>query len=54
MNSLENMIGELCKVVLPIHEESYRGNANSIIAVCTLSSLDLLRKMAGSDLLHNI
>jgi tetrahydromethanopterin S-methyltransferase subunit A len=54
MNSLGNMIGELCKVVLPIPEESYQGNTDSIIAVCTLSSLDLLKKMANSDILHKI
>ncbi len=54
MNSLGNMIGELCKVVLPIPEESYQGNTDSIIAVCTLSSQDLLKKMANSDILHKI
>ena len=48
MNSLGNMIGELCKAVLPIPEEKYQGNHNSTIAVCTLSSLDLLKKMANS------
>ena len=54
MNSLGNMIGELCKIVLPIPEESYQGNTDSIIAVCTLSSQDLLKKMANSDILHQI
>ena len=54
MNSLGNMIGELCKVVLPIHEESYQGSINSSIAVCILSSLNLLRKMANSSILKHI
>ena len=54
MNSLGNMIGELCNIVLPIPEESYQGNTDSIIAVCTLSSQDLLKKMANSDILHQI
>jgi len=54
MNSLGNMIGELCKVVLPIHEESYQGNPDSAIAICTLSSLNLLRRMANSDILQHI
>ncbi|MDH3278486.1 MAG: tetrahydromethanopterin S-methyltransferase subunit A [Nitrosopumilus sp.] len=54
MNSLGNLIGELCKVVLPISEESYQGNPNSITAICTLSSLDLLKKIANSDLMINI
>jgi tetrahydromethanopterin S-methyltransferase subunit A len=54
MNSLGNMIGELCKVILPIPEEKYQGDQNSAIAVCTLSSLDLLKKMANSDILQEI
>ena len=54
MNNLGNMIGELCKVILPISEESYKGNPNSSIAICTLSSLDLLKKIANSDLMKHI
>ncbi len=54
MNSLGNMVGELCKAILPIPEESYQGNSNSTVAVCTLSSLNLLRKMANSDILQHI
>jgi tetrahydromethanopterin S-methyltransferase subunit A len=54
MNSLGNMIGELCRVILPIPEESYQGNPNSIIAVCTLSSLDLLKEISNSDILLHV
>ncbi len=54
MNSLGNIIGELCKVILPIPEESYQGNSDATIAVCTLSSLDLLKKMANSEILQHI
>jgi len=54
MNSLGNAIGELCKAILPIPEESYLGNPDSIVAICTLSSLDLLKKMAGSDILQQV
>jgi len=54
MNSLGNMIGVLCKVILPIPEESYQGNPDSTIAVCTLSSLDLLKKMANSEVLQHV
>jgi len=54
MNSLGNMIGELCKIVLPIHEETYPGNANSNIAICTLSSLNLLRKVTNSDIFQHV
>lgn len=54
MNSLGNLIGELCKIVLPITEESYQGNLNSSIAICTLSSLDLLKKITNSDILQYV
>ena len=54
MNALGETIGELCKIILPIPEESYRGNPNSSIAVCTLSSIDLLRKFVNSEILNHI
>ncbi|MGD2107236.1 MAG: tetrahydromethanopterin S-methyltransferase subunit A [Nitrosopumilaceae archaeon] len=54
MNSLGNLIGEICKVVLPINEDFYHGNPNASIAICTLSSLDLLKKISSSDLLQNV
>jgi tetrahydromethanopterin S-methyltransferase subunit A len=54
MNSLGNLIGEICKVVLPINEEFYYGNPNASIAICTLSSLDLLKTISSSDLLNNV
>ena len=54
MNSLGNMIGELCRVILPIPEESYQGNPDSIIAICTLSSLDLLKEISTSDILLHV
>ncbi|MFQ5440490.1 MAG: tetrahydromethanopterin S-methyltransferase subunit A [Nitrosopumilaceae archaeon] len=54
MNSIGNLIGELCKVILPIPEELYHGNSNSKFAICTLSSLDLLRKMKNSEILKHV
>ena len=54
MNVLGEAIGELCKVILPIPEEYYRGNSDSSIAICTLSSIDLLKKSATSEILDNI
>ena len=54
MNSLGEIIGELCKVVLPISEEFYHGNSDSTIAVCTLSSIDLLKIFANSEILNDI
>jgi len=54
MNSIGNVIGELCKALLPIPEESYLGNDNSSVAICTLSSIDLLKKISNSELLNHI
>ncbi len=54
MNTLGETIGELCKIILPIPEKSYRGDPNSSIAVCTLSSIDLLKKFVNSEILNHI
>ena len=54
MNALGEAIGELCKIILPIPEEYYSGNSNSSIAVCTLSSIDLLKKLANSEILSHV
>lgn len=54
MNVLGEKIGELCNIILPIPEESYQGNLNSSIAICTLSSIDLLKKLANSKILNHI
>ena len=54
MNVIGEAIGELCKVVLPIHEEYYLGNPDSSVAVCTLSSMNLLKNFANSKILNNI
>ena len=54
MNVIGEAIGELCKIILPIHEEYYLGNPNSTIAVCTLSSMNLLKNFANSEILNKI
>ena len=54
MNSLDNWLGELCKVLLPIPEEYYFGNKNSKIAVCTLSSIDLLKQISKSSTFQDL
>ena len=54
MNALGEKIGELCKIILPIPEEYYQGNPNSSIAVCTLSSIDLLKKFKNSEILNDV
>lgn len=46
MNMLGEMLGEICKIVLPIPQESYRGNSESSVAVCTLSDINLLQELA--------
>ena len=54
MNAIGEYIGELCKIILPINEEFYLGNPDSSMAVCTLSSMDLLRKFSNPDVLNKI
>jgi len=43
MNALGEIAGEICKIVLPIREDIAYGNPRSTVAVCTLSSMSLLR-----------
>ena len=54
MNKIAETIGEICKIVLPIHEEFFFGNPNSKTAICTLASLNLLKSMKNSDILENV
>ena len=54
MNALGEAIGEICKVVLPIPQEFYLGNQDSRLAVCTLSSMDLLKKFKNSEIINQI
>ena len=54
MNAVGEAIGELCKIILPIREEFYLGNPDSHIAICTLSSTDLLKTIANSEILKEI
>ena len=54
MNSLSEIAGEICKILLPIHEEVFYGNPHSRVGICTLSSMGLLREIASSDLLNKV
>lgn len=54
MNTLENAIGKLCKAILPINEEIFFGNQKSTIAICTLSSISLLKEISESDMMEKI
>lgn len=54
MNSIGDIIGKICKAVLPIDEEYYVGNPDSSTAVCTLGSISLLKELKDSDILQNV
>ena len=54
MNILGNIIGEVCKNILPIPEEIYFGNPKSSVSICVLSSISLLKKIKNSELMNNI
>ncbi|MEX0656752.1 MAG: tetrahydromethanopterin S-methyltransferase subunit A [Nitrosopumilaceae archaeon] len=54
MKTLENAIGKLCKAILPINEEMFFGNQKSSIAICTLSSISLLKEISESALMEKI
>ena len=54
MNLIENLAGEICKIILPINEEVFFGNPKSSLAICTLSSINLLKEIVNSDLLSKV
>lgn len=54
MNAIGEVIGEICKAILPIPEEYFTGNPNSSLAICTLSSIDLLKKFSNSEILNDL
>jgi tetrahydromethanopterin S-methyltransferase subunit A len=51
---LDYIFGEICKVLLPIHEETFFGDSNSSVAICTLSSISLLKTIAKSEILPKV
>jgi tetrahydromethanopterin S-methyltransferase subunit A len=53
MKRLDNAAGRLCKALLPIKHEYYLG-AGKAVAICTLSSVDLLQTISKSDLISRI
>ena len=54
MNLIEDIAGELCKILLPIEEEVFFGDPKSNIAICTLSSINLLKEIANSSIITEI
>jgi tetrahydromethanopterin S-methyltransferase subunit A len=51
---LTDVAGEICKILLPIREDVFYGNPASHIAVCTLSSMTLLREISESGFLSKV
>ncbi|MDQ3883560.1 MAG: tetrahydromethanopterin S-methyltransferase subunit A [Thermoproteota archaeon] len=50
---LEKLAGQLCEVLLPIKQEYYLGNGKAL-AICTLSSIDLLETISRSPLMEEL
>jgi tetrahydromethanopterin S-methyltransferase subunit A len=47
--SLENMAGKICETLIPIKHEYYIGRRGKKIAICTLSSIQLLEDIYKSS-----
>ena len=54
MSSMERLAGRLCEILFPIKEEYFLGNPKGTTAVCTLTSVRLLRKLANKANLEQI
>ncbi len=52
--NLGEIAGKICKVILPINEETYSGSKSSNIAICTLSSIDLLKEISQSGIMSKV
>ncbi|CAN5852550.1 hypothetical protein BH23THE1_BH23THE1_15900 [soil metagenome] len=50
---LEQAAGVVCKVIYPIPVSSFSGNGTEI-AICTLSSIDLLKKISGDAIMDKL
>lgn len=48
------LAGEVCKKIFPIPEEKFAGNHTSNVAICTLSSIDLLKEISQSGVMEKI
>lgn len=54
MNALLEIAGQICKILIPVHGEVFYGNPRSNVGICTLSSMNLLKEIANSDLMEKI
>ena len=50
---LEEGAGKICKALVPIKHEYYLGSGKAV-AICTLSSIDLLEMISRSYLMNNV
>lgn len=53
-NLFARFAGKVCEVLLPINHDIFFGNERSKIALCTLSSMDILEQVSKSDLMNNV
>jgi tetrahydromethanopterin S-methyltransferase subunit A len=53
-NKIAELAGKICEVLLPIKHNIFHGSEQSNVAVCTLSSVDLLEQISKSDLMKSI
>lgn len=53
-NLLAGFVGKVCEVLLPIKHDIFFGNEKSSVAVCTLSSMDLLEQISKSEIMNSI
>ena len=53
MRRLEEVAGKLCEALLPIKHEYYLGSGKAV-AICTLSSTDLLERISKSSLMNKV
>jgi tetrahydromethanopterin S-methyltransferase subunit A len=53
MKRLEEGAGKICKALVPIKHEYYLGSGKAV-AICTLSSIDLLEMISRSYLMNNV
>ena len=53
MKRLEEGAGKMCKALVPIKHEYYLGSGKAV-AICTLSSIDLLETVSSSSLMNKV
>lgn len=53
-NLLARFAGKVCEVLLPIKYDIFYGDENSSIALCTLSSINLLEQISKSELMSKV